>query len=60
MNKPVSQRIWEELDTSDVVVLTVFNEDEILFVETLEEQHCTAAENWYASLGFGVCKETLV
>ena len=41
-----------------VRVLTVFNEDEVLFVEILDDlEVATAAENWYASLGFGVSVE---
>ena len=56
----MKDRIFVPMDES-VVMLTVFNEDEILFVEIYDDPATvTAAENWYASLGFGVCKETSV
>jgi hypothetical protein len=53
-------RIFVPMDEA-ALMLTVFNEDEILFVEVYEDTTAvTAAENWYASLGFGVCKEQVV
>lgn len=56
----VKDRIFVPMDES-ALILTVFNEDEILFVEVYEDTTAvTAAENWYASLGFGVCKEQSV
>ena len=56
----MKDRIFVPMDEL-VVMLTVFNEDEILFVEVYDDAATvTAAENWYASLGFGVCKEQSV
>ena len=56
----VKDRIFVPMDES-ALILTVFNEDEILFVEVYDDVTAvTAAENWYASLGFGVCKEQTV
>jgi hypothetical protein len=56
----VKDRIFVPMDEA-ALMLTVFNEDEVLFVEVFEDNSSvTAAENWYASLGFGVCKEQIV
>jgi hypothetical protein len=56
----VKDRIFVPMDEA-ALMLTVFNEDEVLFVEVFEDtSSVTAAENWYASLGFGVCKEQIV
>ena len=58
--------LWKQLTIPPVQhedtprVLTVFNEDEVLFVELLDDEATTtAAVNWYASLGFGVSMEVV-
>ena len=48
------------IEDNEARVLTVFNEDEVLFVELLEDEcSAIAAVNWYASLGFGVSMEVV-
>lgn len=41
----------------DCHLITVFNEDEIISVEILDDEYVTAAVDWYASLGYGVAIE---
>ena len=49
---------FKEVQASiDAKVLTIFNEDEIIFIEILEENDAMAAECWYTSLGYGVLVE---
>ena len=49
---------FKEIQASmDTKVLSVFNEDEIISIEILEENDALAAERWYTSLGFGVMVE---
>lgn len=49
---------YEEVQASlDAKVLTIFNEDEIISIEILEENDALSAEKWYLSLGFGVLVE---
>lgn len=49
---------FKEVQASlDAKVLTIFNEDEIISIEILEENDAISAEKWYVSLGFGVLVE---
>lgn len=49
---------YEEVQASlDAKVLTIFNEDEIISIEILEENDAFTAERWYTSLGYGVLVE---
>ena len=49
---------FKEVQTSiDAKVLTIFNEDEIISIEILEENDALSAEKWYVSLGYGVVVE---
>ena len=49
---------FKEVQASlDSKVLTIFNEDEIISIEILEENDAMAAERWYTSLGYGVIVE---
>lgn len=49
---------FKEVQASlDSKVLTIFNEDEIISIEILEENDAFTAERWYTSLGFGVLVE---
>lgn len=49
---------FKEVQASmDAKVLTIFNEDEIISIEILEENEAFTAERWYTSLGFGVLVE---
>ena len=49
---------FKEVQASmDTKVLTVFNEDEIISIEILEENDALAAERWYTALGYGVVVE---
>ena len=49
---------FKEIQASmDTKVLTVFNEDEIVSIEILEEREALTAERWYTALGYGVVVE---
>ena len=49
---------FKEVQASlDNKVLIIFNEDEIVSIEILEENDALSAEKWYVSLGFGVLVE---
>ena len=49
---------FKEVQASlDAKVLTVFNEDEIISIEILEEREALTAERWYTALGYGVIVE---
>ena len=48
---------FEEPNNGSFKIVTRFNEDEVLSIEIIEDQFCTAVANYYAAQGYGVCVE---
>ena len=47
--------VWSH--ATEYVVITRFNEDEIVSVELIEKEFSRVVEDYYAAQGFGVCVE---